>query len=68
MKPRVIVFDDNDIFRSTLEHALEMRGYEVFAFPDPGVYRVCNFVSHDYRLDHAGADIIISDVNMPTER
>jgi DNA-binding response OmpR family regulator len=67
MKPRVLIFEDNDTIRLTLKYILYQRGYEVFTFPDPAMYQVFNSVIHDCRLDHACADIIISEVNMPTE-
>jgi hypothetical protein len=46
---------------------LDQRGYEVFTFSDPAMYQVNNSFNYDCRLDHACADIIISEVNMPTE-
>ncbi len=67
MALRVLIFEDNDILRSTLKHLLEELGYEVFTFSDPGLCPVYDSVNHNCPLDHACADIIISDVNMPTE-
>jgi CheY-like chemotaxis protein len=67
MKPRVLIFEDNDILRSTFENLLDSLGYEVFTFSDPGMCPVSDSVNHNCPLDHACADIIISDVNMPTQ-
>ena len=38
-----------------------------FTFSDPGLFPVYDSVSHNCPLDDACADIIISDVNMPTQ-
>ena len=67
MKPRVLIFEDDNTLRSLLKHILDQRGYEVFTFPDPAMCPVYNTLNHNCRADHACADIIISDVNMPTE-
>ena len=67
MKPRVIIFEDNDILRSTLEFILNERGYEVFTFSNPVLCQIHDSVNHSCPVDHACADIIISDVNMPAK-
>ena len=67
MALRVLIFEDNDILRSTLEHILEELGYEVFTFPDPEMCPVYDSANHNCPLDHACADVMISDVNMPTQ-
>lgn len=64
---RVLIFEDNDILRSTLQHLLEKLEYEVFTFSDPRLCPVYDSVNQNCPLDHACADIIISDVNMPTQ-
>ena len=64
---RVLIFEDNEILRSTLQNILVEHGYEVFTFPDPAMCPVYGLVNHNCPLDQACADIIISDVNMPTE-
>ena len=64
---RVLIFEDNDILRSMLKNLLEDHGCEVFTFSDPGLCPVNDSVSHNCPLDDACADIIISDVNMPTQ-
>jgi DNA-binding response OmpR family regulator len=67
MKLRVLIFEDNDSLRSSLKHIFDELGYEVFTFPDPAMCPVFDSVHHNCPLDHACADIIISDVNMPTK-
>ncbi len=67
MKPRVLLFEDDDILRSILKHLLDRHGYEVFTFSHPGKCPVNDSVNHKCPLDHACADIIISDINMPTQ-
>jgi CheY-like chemotaxis protein len=67
MKLRVLIFEDNDILRSSLKHILDELGYEVFTFSDPAMCPIYHSVNHNCLLDHACADIIISDVNMPTQ-
>lgn len=66
MKPRVLIFEDDDILRSTLEDVLKGLEYEVVAFSNPGVCPNYDSDNHNCPLDYACADIIISDVNMPT--
>ncbi len=65
MKPRILIFEDNDILRSALEYILNERGYEVFTFANPIMCQTFDSVHHYCPADHACADIIISDVNMP---
>ena len=67
LRPRILVFEDNDILRSTLKYILDERGYEVFTFSEPKLCRVFDSVDHTCPADLACADVIISDVNMPTE-
>jgi DNA-binding NtrC family response regulator len=64
---RVLIFEDNDGLRSSLKHLLGELGYEVFTFSNPGLCPVYNSVCHNCPLDHACADIIISDIDMPTQ-
>jgi DNA-binding response OmpR family regulator len=66
LRPRVLIFEDNDILRSTLKYILNERGYEVFTFADPKMCQIFESVDCYCPADHACADIIISDVNMPT--
>jgi len=67
LKPRILVFEDNDMIRSTLKAALTEKGYEVHTFSDPAMCPLYHGVDHDCRLDHPCSDIIISDINMPFE-
>jgi DNA-binding NtrC family response regulator len=67
LRSRVLIFEDNDILRSTLKFILNERGYEVFTFSDPIMCSVYDSVNHNCPVDHACADIIISDVDMPTK-
>jgi DNA-binding response OmpR family regulator len=64
VRPRVFIFEDNDIIRSALEHILQKQGYEVFTFSDPLMCQAFAF-DHDCAEENACADIIISDINMP---
>jgi DNA-binding response OmpR family regulator len=67
LRPRVLIFEDNDTLRSSLKYILNARGYEVFTYSD---WRRCpayDPINHQCPIDHACADIIISDVNMPTK-
>ena len=65
MRPRILIFEDNDILRSALEYILNERGYEVFTFANPIMCQTFDSVNQYCPADHACADIIISDVNMP---
>ncbi len=67
MRPRILVFEDNDILRSTLTHIFRERDYEVFSFANPGMCSVFGSDNHHCPRDHSCADIIISDVSMPTK-
>ena len=67
MRPRILVFEDNDILRSTLTHIFSEKGYEVFSYANPGMCLAFGFHNHHCSADHSCADIIISDVNMPIQ-
>ncbi len=67
MKPRVLIFEDNASLRSTLDNILKELGFEVFTFSDPGMCPLRASGDSICPLNHACSDIIISDVNMPTE-
>ena len=67
MRPRVLVFEDNAIIRSALEYILKEKGYEVFTYSDPKMCQVFESVDHDCHTGYACADIVISDINMPTK-
>ena len=67
MRPRILIFEDNDILRATLKYVLNERGYEVFTFSNPRFCRVYDSINHKCPVDYACADMIISDVNLPTK-
>ena len=67
MIPRVLIFEDNDLLRSTLKNILVSNGFEVHTFSNPGVCPECFSSNHNCSLDNSCSDIIISDVNMPVE-
>ena len=67
MKPRILIFEDNDTIRSSLENLLVNHGYEVLTFSNPGMCPQYLSSNHNCLLDDSCSDIIISDVNMPVE-
>jgi CheY-like chemotaxis protein len=67
LRPRILVFEDNDIVRSTLEHIFRRLGYEVYTFSDPEMCQLYDSAEHDCSIENACADIIISDIQMPTK-
>jgi CheY-like chemotaxis protein len=67
LKPRVLIFEDNDILRFTLKNILDDLGYEVHAFSNPGMCPLYYSSSHSCLSDYSCSDIIITDVNMPVE-
>ncbi|NIQ37016.1 MAG: response regulator [Proteobacteria bacterium] len=66
MKVRAFVFEDNDTLRSMMSSVLEGRGYEVMSFPDPGFCPMVLNRECPCPHKHACADIIITDINMPS--
>jgi CheY-like chemotaxis protein len=66
MKPRVLIFDNNEVFSSTLKKILDERGYNAFTFSDPGVCPLFHSGDHIRISDSVCSDIIISDLYMPT--
>jgi CheY-like chemotaxis protein len=67
LKPRVLIFEDNDIVRATLTSILDNLGYEVFSFSNPGMCPQYDSPSQDCLCDDSCSDIIISDIHMPVE-
>lgn len=67
MKPRVLIFGDNDVLRSTLKILLDESGYEVHTFSNPAMCPLNYPSDHDCLFEEPCSDIIISDVNMPVE-
>ena len=66
MKPRVLIFDENEALSSTLKKIFDERGYEVFTFSDRGVCPLFHSGDHIRISDRVCSDIIISDLYMPT--
>ena len=67
MRPRVLLFEDNDFIRSTLKNILVGVGYEVYDFSNPGLCPQYLSSNQNCLWDDSCSDIIISDVNMPVE-
>ena len=67
MKPRVLIFEDNDFLRSTLKDIIVSNGYEVYDFSNPGMCPQYLSSNQNCLWDDSCSDIIISDVNMPVE-
>jgi DNA-binding response OmpR family regulator len=65
MKPRVLIFDENDVLSVTLKNILVERGYEVFTFSDRGVCPLLHSDDHIDISDSICSDIIISDLYLP---
>ncbi|MGD8292279.1 MAG: response regulator [Desulfobacterales bacterium] len=65
MKPRVLVFDENEALNVTLNNILVERGFEVFTFSDRGVCPLFHKVDHIAMSDTICSDIIISDLYLP---
>jgi DNA-binding NtrC family response regulator len=66
MKPRVLIFDENEAISSMLKKILDECGYEVFTFSNRGVCPLFHLGNHKHKPDNACSDIIISDLYMPT--
>jgi len=66
MKPRVVIFDENEALRSTLKIIFDERGYEVFTFSNRGVCPLFLSGNHKRISDNACSDIIIIDLYMPS--
>jgi DNA-binding NtrC family response regulator len=66
MKPRVLIFDENEALSSTLKKILDERGYEVFTFSDRSVCPLSHPFDHFRISDSICSDIIITDLYMPT--
>ena len=67
MKPRVLIFEDSDIVRATLQGILDNLGYEVYSFSNPGMCPRYYSSNKDCLDDDSCSDIIISDIHMPVE-
>jgi len=67
LRPRILIYEDNEILLSTLKFVFSELGYEVFAFSEPKMCQAFDSVDLTCPADLACADVIISDVNMPTK-
>ena len=67
MKPRVLIFEDSDIVRATLQSILYNLGYEVYSFSNPGMCPRYHSSTQDCLDNDSCSDIIISDIHMPVE-
>jgi len=65
MNLRAFVFEDNDTLRSMIVSILESRGYEVMSYSEPSLCPMSLDRECPCPLEHACADIIITDINMP---
>ena len=65
MKPRVLIFDENEDLSKTLKEILDKYGYEVFTYSDRGVCPLFHTVDHIAMSDSVCSDIIISDLYLP---
>jgi DNA-binding response OmpR family regulator len=61
LKPRLLIFEDNDDLLSTLKIILNESGYEVHTFSNPAMYPLYYPSDHDCLLEEPCSDIIISD-------
>lgn len=62
---RALVFDDDQVVRELLSSVLLRRGYEVYAFSEPGVCPLVSERQCPCPARYSCADIIITDLNMP---
>ena len=67
MKPRVLVFEDNEILRATLKTILDNLDYEVHLFSNPGMCPQHYSSNQNCLYDDSCSDIIISDIHMPVQ-
>ena len=65
MKPRILIFDENEDLSITLKEILEKHGYEVFTFSVRGVCPLLHSVDHNAISDSICSDITITDLYLP---
>jgi CheY-like chemotaxis protein len=63
MKLRVVIFEDNEAFRTTISSMLEMRGYEVFSYSEPLLCPV--YLDRECPHEHPCMDVLLTDSRMP---
>jgi len=57
-----LIFEDNDILRSTLKAILDEMGYEVHTFSNPGICPLYHGVGHKCLTDHPCNDQFHNEV------
>ncbi|GAB4265499.1 MAG: hypothetical protein Kow0092_17900 [Deferrisomatales bacterium] len=65
MKYRVFVFEDNEEFRSVVEHLLSSLGFEVLGFPEPSLCPIYLGEGQRCPHEHACGDFLLTDNQMP---
>jgi DNA-binding NtrC family response regulator len=66
-KIRALIFEDEPTIRLLFETVLKIRGgYEVITFEDPSESPLSKIAKCDCVNDKVCADIVITDINMPT--
>lgn len=65
MKLRILVFEDEFVIRKPICNFLRSKGYEVLDFPSPVTCALVTDKKCACPRDHACADIVITDMNMP---
>jgi CheY-like chemotaxis protein len=64
-KPRVIIFDDEDLFENSLKKWLCQKGYETFTFRDSTACPIFETRTDSCMNENPCADMIITDFTMP---
>lgn len=62
---RILIFEDDDNTRELLDTFLVSKGYEVLSFSSPITCALATLNKCKCPLEHACADAIITDMNMP---
>ncbi len=65
MRPRVLIFDDDELIRSLLWRVFDSRGYEVFTYQDPAACPLHVAKGCACKQKVACTDVLISDLDMP---
>jgi len=65
MKLRILVFEDESIIRKAICTFLRRKGCEVLDFPSPVTCALVSGQPCECPREHACADLIITDMNMP---
>lgn len=64
-RPRVMIYDDDQVVLDTLKLFFTRRGYEVFDYVEPVVCPLNKQPAENCNNFHPCADVIISDYQMP---